>query len=140
MKNKKIKIIYILTGLHTGGAEVLLRDFLKKLDKDRFDPLVVSIMPGGEIAGEIARAGTRVVSLNIKRKWNFFSLFFKFRKVVKREKPDLIHAHLFHACIVSRFIKIFYKNIITVSTIHNESFGPRIRDFIMRFTDRWSDF
>ncbi|MFW5888114.1 MAG: glycosyltransferase [Patescibacteria group bacterium] len=139
MNSQKIKIMYVLTGLHTGGAEVLLRDLLRKIDREKFEPVVVSIVPIGQIGKEIEQAGDRVISLKINRKWNFLLMFGRFLKLIKKEKPQIIHAHLFHAIFLSRLAKLFNKKTKIISTIHNENIGGRSREFLLRMTDRLSD-
>ena len=131
--------MYILTGLHTGGAEMLLRDLLRKIDRNKFDPVVVCIVPVGKVGKEIRENGDTVISLDIKRKWNFFLMLKKFFGIVKKEKPDIIHAHLFHAIFLARLVKAFQKKIKVISTIHSENNGGKNRDILLRLTDRWSD-
>ncbi len=134
MNSQKIKMMYVLTGLHTGGAETLLRDLLRKLDRERFEPIIVSIVPVGKIGKEIKQAGDKVVTLNIKKKWNFLLMFWSFLSLIKREKPQIIHAHLFHAIFLTRLVKLFNKKIKIISTIHNENIGGRSREVILRIT------
>src|SRR6056297_3396966 len=140
MPNTKIKILYVLTGLNTGGAEMLLKDLLRKIDREKFEPVVISIVSIGQVGEEIRKNGDRVISLNIKRKWNFLLIWRRFSKVVKKEDPDIIHAQLFHAVFLSRLVKVFNRGIKIISTIHNENNGGKNRDVLLRLTDRWSDF
>ncbi len=49
----KIKIIYIIGQLGKGGAEVQLYELVKGLNKERFDPMVVSLSEGGYWADKI---------------------------------------------------------------------------------------
>ena len=76
--DKKIKIVYLITGLKTGGAETVLARLVSNLDKERFTPIVVSIIPIAEIGIKIKQQGIRVESLGAYSKFNplvFLRLF-----------------------------------------------------------------
>ena len=134
---KKIKILYLITGLKTGGAEMILKNLVKKLDK-KFDPVVVSITPIGEIGKDMLNNGIKVLSLEVKRKWNFL-LIFRLVKIIKQEKPVILHAHLFHANLLGRIINLFYKEIINISTIHSIDFGGDFREWLIKITNKLCD-
>src|SRR5205085_7427604 len=40
-------------------------------------------------------------------------------KIVRREKPDVVHAHMFHANILARVSRLGWRKIPLVCTIHN---------------------
>ena len=40
---KKIRIVFITPGLGMGGAEMMLFNLLNNMDKDRFEPVVISL-------------------------------------------------------------------------------------------------
>ncbi|MEX2514717.1 MAG: glycosyltransferase [Candidatus Paceibacterota bacterium] len=128
-----MKILYLITGLHTGGAEMLIRDICERVDKDTFEIIVVSVLPIGEIGDQIKRAGTRVISLDVASKFNPLS-FWKLRRILKTEKPDILHTHLFHADILGRIAGSLTRIPINISTIHNMEFGGSIRERLLRWT------
>jgi len=49
MENRKQKIMHIITGLNTGGAEMMLYEFLSKMDETSFDTEVISLTNIGHI-------------------------------------------------------------------------------------------
>ena len=117
---------------------MVLKNILSGLDKEKFDPIVISLAPEGEIASQIKDLGVKVVSLDWKNKINFFP-FLRLHKIVKNEKPDIIHAHLFHANLIARLLKIMNNELVVVSTIHNINFGGKLREVLLKFTDFLSD-
>ena len=131
--------MYVITGLHTGGAEIRLQDLLSRLDREKFDPVIVSIIPIGKIGKEIVNRGDKVIFLNMKRKLGFLFVFFRFLRIIKKEKPDIIHSHLFHANILARLAKIFNRKIKIISSIRNENIGGKNREIFLRMTDSLSD-
>lgn len=133
---KKVKILYLITGLNTGGAEIILENLLKKLDKKKFLPLVVSIKPIGEVGCRIAKQGIKVLSLDAKIKYNLL-LFFRLFRIIKNEKPRIIHTHLFHANFLGRLIGKFCKVPIIISTVHSINLGGFKREFLLKITDKF---
>jgi len=49
-----MRIVFIITGLSTGGAEMMLLKVLERLDRQRFAPHVISLTTLGELAPRIA--------------------------------------------------------------------------------------
>ena len=83
----KIKVLYLITGLNVGGAEIEVENLLKQLDKEKFEPIIASITPIGKIGKKIREDGFRVLSLEMKNKWNFFSIL-KLRLTAKDASPE----------------------------------------------------
>jgi len=102
---------------------------------------VVSMLEPTAFVDELQAAGVQVVSLgmrpgrlNLRGIWRFFSYLRQFR-------PDVIHAHMFHASILARVAR-FTTGIPAVCTIHSEiecshrknSASP-LREWVYRLTD-----
>jgi len=154
--SKKLKIVYLITGLDVGGAEMLLWQFLRNLDKKEFDLVVLSFIPTGNIGSLIEKEGIRVESLGIekylneKNGKNIFSIFLRVLYVffvetprlyffIKTEKPDILHSHLFHANLLGRLVGHLAGVPVVVSTIHNVDFGGRLRELALSYTNFLSD-
>jgi hypothetical protein len=45
--NHKIKLVFVITALGTGGAEMMLHKFLTRINRDRYSPIVISMISGG---------------------------------------------------------------------------------------------
>ncbi len=102
---------------------------------------VVSMLEPTAFVEELQAAGVQVVSLgmrpnrlNLRGIWRLFSHLRRFR-------PDVIHAHMFHASILARLAR-FTTGIPAVCTIHSEmecshrkNSGSPLREWIYRATD-----
>ena len=55
-----IKVLHLITGLDTGGAEVNLQRLIDNMDRDRFENMVVSLTTHGPMTEEIREHGIRV--------------------------------------------------------------------------------
>lgn len=117
---KKIKILYIITGLAIGGAETLLLSIIQKLNKEIFTITIISLYKDDAFFPEFKKTGASVYCLNYSKKWNFF-IIFHLIQIIKKEKPDIIHTHLPHGTIWGRIAAFFTKVKCIFTTEHNMS-------------------
>lgn len=107
MDQKKIKILYLFVSLNYGGAETALFRNLKGLDRDVYEPCVVSIEKKGAVGEEIERLGVEVIYLNDKARLFSPALMMNVLKILKERKPDILQASLFYANFYGRMAAIF---------------------------------
>ena len=62
-----MRIAHVITGLATGGAEVMLYNLLGKLDAQLFEPAVVSLMDIGPVGEKIQALNIPVHALGMSR-------------------------------------------------------------------------
>lgn len=123
----------MITGLHTGGAEILLRSLLNSFDSEKYTYVVVSLLPIGEIGELMKRDGHKVLSIDMKSKIDLRSIW-RLHRILRDEKPDIIHAHLFHAIVLGRIMGKLCHRIPVITTIDNVEVGGKIRELILRWT------
>ena len=58
MKRARFTIVFLITDLDTGGAEIMLYRLLAHLDREKFEPTVISLRRAGLL-------GEKLHSLNI---------------------------------------------------------------------------
>lgn len=112
---KKIKVIHFIPGLTMGGAETLVKDYALGFDKSKFDVTVLcSIKNGTPYESLLEENNIRCIYLNdySKGKPNFvdkifihFVRYFKVRKFLRKEKPDILHVHL-GLCKLVKFSRV----------------------------------
>lgn len=117
----KIKIIHIITSLNFGGAERLLLDLARHLDKERFEVKVATVVGSGPLQDEFAKAGVSVKVFEKKSKMGF-RVIWQIAKYLRAEKPDIVHAHLFGGDTWGRLAAILARVPVIVSTEHNTNF------------------
>lgn len=87
----------IITGLSTGGAEVMLSKLLKKIDRRRFKPAVISLTTTGQIGPQIEALGIPVHALGMTAgKLNLYG-FLRLVRLLYQLKPDVVHTWMYHA-------------------------------------------
>ncbi len=75
MNRGRLNVCLLVNDLRYGGAERQLVELARGLDKDRFNPLVVTLYPGEPLERELRRAsGVDLVSLERRGKWDFGAL------------------------------------------------------------------
>ena len=90
---KKIKIVFIIRQFNTGGAQKQLIYLASSLNKDYFDPYVLSYYSGGIQENDIINSGVKYISLNKKGKFEYFFIF-KLLKIVNKINPDILYTFL----------------------------------------------
>ncbi|MDD4994915.1 MAG: glycosyltransferase [Patescibacteria group bacterium] len=117
-KRDKIKIIQVITTLGYGGAERLVLDLVSKLDKNIFEVRVVSMVRGGNLEKDFIAAGIRPLVL-VKRTRLGLGVFLSLYLLFKKEKPAIVHTHLFGADIWAGLAARFAGVPAIVKTEHN---------------------
>lgn len=87
----------IITGLGTGGAEMMLLKVLERIDRRRFAPRVISLLDKGEIGPRIEALGIAVDSVGMRRGSASLLGFLKLLNLVRRQRPDIVQTWMYHA-------------------------------------------
>ena len=107
----KVKVFEFIPVISEGGAETLVRDYCLLLKNSEFELVVVTVLPSDPCSSNyqtLLSNGVKILSLNKKHwadynkiirvfwRFTFFPLFsaYRFRKIIKQENPQCIHAHL----------------------------------------------
>ena len=121
----KTKVAVIITKLELGGAQKVAISICEKIDKTKFEPFL--ICGCGGILDEETKNKIRVIFIkDLVREINpikDLKALYSIYKVLKHEKPNIVHTHSSKAGIVGRLAARMcgIKNII--HTIHGFSFN-----------------
>lgn len=78
----------------------------------------ITLAPAGEFTQSIEKRGLRVYTLNARSKKQFFSTTARILQILKKEKPDIVHSHLFYPSVLGLALARSLK-IRTVLTRHH---------------------
>ncbi|MEW5894170.1 MAG: glycosyltransferase family 4 protein [Candidatus Omnitrophota bacterium] len=93
----KIKILYFLNSFVRGGIEEHVLNLLKHIDRSCFDPIMVCPQQLlDQIKDELSSFKVPCHAVSIRSFLNFVEIF-RYWKIIRRERPDIVHAHLFYA-------------------------------------------
>ena len=73
----KIKIVAIITGLANGGTETMLLKLLEKIDRSKFEFIIVSLTSKGYIGELIEKLGYKVYPISMGKfpsPWKFWNV------------------------------------------------------------------
>lgn len=106
---EKIRILYLITGLNPGGAEVMLKNIIKNLNKDGYEISVCTITDVGIISKAIRPYVKGIYFLNANNLYNKAKAVFRLRKLIKKINPHFLHCFMVHSNLLGRFAAIGLK-------------------------------
>lgn len=116
---KSVRALHVITGLGVGGAEQQLRLLLRHLPM-RCD--VLTLTNPGPVAEGLRADGVRVVHLGMRGNRDLGALP-RLVRFMRREQYDLVHTHLYRACVYGRIAARLAGVGASVATEH--SLGER---------------
>ena len=102
MTTTPIKIVHVITGLSTGGAETMLFKVLSKIDRSRFDSAVVSLTKKDAVAERIESLGIKVHSMDVKPGRLSIIGFWRLAGLLRGLKPDIIQGWMYHGNLAAQ--------------------------------------
>ncbi len=91
-----MRLLHIITGLNTGGAERALFNLLHGGLAKQFSCHIVSLMDEGTMGAKIRKLGVPVTVLNMRRGIPTLGVLKNLRQVIRKQQPDLIQGWMYH--------------------------------------------
>lgn len=136
-----MRIAMITNQLALGGAETQMAALARAVAAAGHEVRVVSLLPPCALAAELEADGVPVFATNLRRPGGVVDLI----RFFNRFRPEVAHAHLFHANLAARIARLVCPIPVVISTIHSlaessrRSADVRWRDRLYRVTDTLSD-
>lgn len=102
-----MKIIHIITGLNTGGAEHALYNLLQGGLNSEFDSHVISLSDEGTVGAQIEALAVPVTLLGMRAGRPSIASLLKLRKMIKTLQPDLIQGWMYHGNLIATLARLF---------------------------------
>ena len=129
---RRIRVAQLITGLGAGGAEMVVYNLSKSLNKQHFSNRVISLSNNTEILPRFRQRGIDVKVFNMKKgPLSFLSTMLKIYRDIQKNQVDIIHAHMVHAGIVGGIFKVLNPKLKIVFTSHNDNLESRLREFLI---------
>ena len=96
-RERPVKILHVITGLQTGGAERMLANLAILNQCAGRSPVVVSLADGGSQADRLQAAGVRVISLGMTKGRPSLAGLWCLARVLREEAPDVVQSWMYHA-------------------------------------------
>ena len=120
----RLKVLHLITELAPAGAERCVYELATRLDPSSFD-VSVAALRGGAFAERLGAAGIGVTVLGMRGKWDV-GKFFRLVKLLRADRPDILHTHLFHADFAGRLAawRAGVEHVVHTVHIAEERFRP----------------
>nr|WP_321403131.1 glycosyltransferase [uncultured Desulfobacter sp.] len=117
----RIRILHLAPHMNFGGAEIMIRNLVQFTDKKKFEPMVATWL-GGELADNLEKEGIKVFQVPAAPKplrWAGL------RRLIRQEKVDILHTHLFVAGFYGRLAAIGNGRLKVIRTHHGMTFKTK---------------
>ena len=134
-----MKILYVITALGVGGAEIVTINIANQIVSRGYGVTILHLREMNNLKSYIdPRVQTVTLSMT-KSPVSFIKALFRASKFIKRWKPDIVHGQMFHANLFCRILRVFLRFPVLITTEHNKYIGGRLRMVLYRITDFLTD-
>lgn len=127
-----MKILYVITGLAQGGAERVVCDLADKMyEKD--NEVKVAYLTGDILTHPIHKE-IELIKINLSSFGSFLPGYIVLSKLIRSYRPDIVHAHMVHANILTRLVRMTTPMTKLICTAHNSNEGGTLRMLAYRAT------
>src|SRR5262249_22519502 len=130
-----VKILFLARQLNIGGAERQLVILANELASRGHDIVIASYYPGGALSTKVDTSRVRLISLGKRSRWDLFSLYVKVIKVMRQERPDILHGWMHTQNLVATFVRIFFPRVRLFWCVRSSNL-EMVQDFVER-TEVW---
>ena len=122
-----------------GGAEREVCYLAQTFRRRGWDVAVISMLPLEPPVSDLEADGIGTSSLGMRRGMPDPRALGRLRELIRRWRPDVLHAHMVHANLLARLTRLVVPTPIVISTIYSQDEGPQWRYVAYRLTERLSD-
>ena len=131
------KVLHVISGLGTGGAERALYNILWGSIGNKFENEVVSLSGGGDLADAISRLDIPVHVLNMSLGGALPRALINLKRLTSEFKPDLIQGWMYHgnlaATVVSMAVPFKPKTVWNVRhSLYSLTDEKRLTQYVIR--------
>ncbi len=101
IRQRANSVLFVTTTLGTGGAEQMLLKILQRLDRNQFNPVVVSLLDEGTVGKKIRALGIPVVCLRMDRVLHILAAPFVLGRLIRQRRFDLIQGWMYHGNLMA---------------------------------------
>jgi glycosyltransferase involved in cell wall biosynthesis len=127
-----------MESMEVAGAEQLVLSIVRRLDRERFHPIIGCLTVPGPLAPDVAALGVELVALG-KRPGFDVSILGKLLRLMRDRRVDVVHTHVWPADVWGRIAARFGRVPVAITTEHNVcNWKGRSHFAVDRFLSRWS--
>jgi len=112
---KKIRVLEIIQTIGIGGAETVMYNTARYLDKSRFEAFGL-VVGGGAVVDLLREDGIEVETFTFSRRYNL-DLIRTIRRLIRKHRIDIVHTHLSRMNTYG-FVATRFTPAVNVMTVH----------------------
>jgi glycosyltransferase involved in cell wall biosynthesis len=121
-----IRLAHIITGLNTGGAEMMLFKLLSHMDRSSFDIVVISLTETGAVGDKIKELDLPVYSLGMGRSSPNPYYSFALARFLRSNRVELVQSWMYHADLLGGISAKLSGKIPVVWGIRHGNLDPAV--------------
>lgn len=134
---KKMKVLYIITGLGLGGAEKVVTELADALTDEGHQVQIAYLTGNVEVKPQSNEI--EIIYLGLESTYYLFPAIKKLKKLIEQFQPDVVHSHMVHANIFARLCRLNIPMKKLICTAHSTNEGGTFRMFLYRLTAKLAD-
>lgn len=119
-----IRVVHLITGLDTGGAEMMLYKLLLSLGQRAIHSTVVSLLPAGDLAAAIEHTGVEVHSLDMRRGRIEPAALFRLVRLLERLDAGVLQTWMYHANLLGACAAPWLKGVPIIWNLRQSNLDP----------------
>jgi len=141
---KRTRIIHIINDLSIGGAEMMLYKLLLEVNRERFDPVVVSLRNRGLLNSRIEALGVPVHSVAMRLPLPTPTSCWRLMRLVRRLNPDLVQGWMYHGNLAAQIAVALARLPVTVvwnvrQSLYDFNYEKRLTAAVIKLSARLSN-
>lgn len=130
------QILFLLRSFNLGGAERQLCALAAGLQESGYSVKIAVFYTSGPLEAEARAMGIQIVDLKRRGRWDLFHFFLRLVRLIKGEKPDILHSYLQVPNIWSAFVKLVLPYVKVVWGIRASNVAMERYGWQAQLTDR----
>jgi glycosyltransferase involved in cell wall biosynthesis len=112
------RVAQVVGNLETGGMQMVVLELVRRLDRSRFEPVVITLRRRNHYEAQLRAAGVRWFCVPVRRSCGYGQLF-ALARALRRERIDLVHTHSDLANAAGRMAGALARVPFQVAHYHN---------------------
>jgi glycosyltransferase involved in cell wall biosynthesis len=122
----RVRVLFVINGLGTGGAERSLAELLPQLEANRIDPMVACLFARGEGVEEVVRSSGVEVSVLAGK--HLGGRIASLRRLIRSRHPHIVHTTIFQSDVAGRMAAAGSRAAVLTSLVNTPYDTVRLRD------------
>lgn len=127
-----MKILYVITGLARGGAERVVCDLADAMFSKGHTIKIAYLT--GDVITQPTNKEIELLGIGLTNVITLPKAYLALSKIVRNFKPDIVHAHMIHANILTRLVRLVTPMTKLICTAHSSNEGRTLRMLSYRIT------